>query len=131
MQKFYQRSYTVILTDLSNAIRKLLEKISFHKHFSQPLLQGTFPYDWKISKVTPIYKKGPKHDMNNYRPISVISTIAKVMEKIAHNQLYLYLRNENILSPSQHGFRQEHSTVTALLEITDRLYHNIDIGELN
>ena len=53
------------------------------------------------------------------------------MEKIAHNQLYLYLRNGNILSPSQHGFRQEHSTVTALLEITDRLYHNIDIGELN
>ena len=58
---------------------------------------------WKISKVTPIYKKGPKHDMNNYRPISVISTIAKVMEMIAHNQLYLYLQNENILSPSQHG----------------------------
>ena len=53
------------------------------------------------------------------------------MEKIAHNQLYLYLQNENILSPSQHGFRQGHSTVTALLEITDRLYHNIDIGELN
>ena len=99
--------------------------------FNQSLLQGTFSYDWKISKVTPIYKKGPKHDMNNYRPISVISTIAKVMEKIAHNQLYLYLQNENILSPSQHGFRKGHSTVTALLEITDRLYHNIDIGELN
>ena len=65
--------------------------------FNQSLSQGTFPYDWKISKVTPIYKKGPKHDMNNYRPISVISTIAKVMEKIAHNQLYLYLQNENIL----------------------------------
>ena len=99
--------------------------------FNQSLSQGTFPYDWKISKVTPIYKKGPKHDMNNYRPISVISTIAKVMDKIAHNQLYLYFQNENILSPSQHGFRQGHSTVTALLEITDRLYHNIDIGELN
>ena len=116
-------------------IRAKLVKISapfITKHlsiiFNQSLLQGTFPYDWKISKVTPIYKKGPKHDMNNYRPISVISTIAKVMEKIAHNQLYLYLQNENILSPFRHGFRQGHSTVTALLEITDRLYHNIDIG---
>ena len=104
--------------------------------FNQLLLQGTSPYDWKISKVTPIYKKGPKDDMNNYRPISVISTIAKVMEKIAHNQLYSYLQNENILSPSQHGWihgwiQQGHSTVTTLLEITDRLYHNIDIGELN
>jgi hypothetical protein len=61
----------------------------------------------------------------------VISTIAKVMEKVAHNQLYLYLQDENLLSTSQHGFRPGHSTVTALLEITDRLYHNIDIGELN
>ena len=49
--------------------------------------------------------------MNNYRPTSVISTIAKVMEKIAHNQLYLYLQNENILCPSQHGFRRGHSGV--------------------
>ena len=77
---------------------------------NQSLSQGTFPIRLEISKVTPIYKKGPKHDMNNYRPISVISTIAKVMEKIAHNQLYSYLQNENILSPSQHGFRQGHST---------------------
>ena len=53
------------------------------------------------------------------------------MEKIVYNQLYLYLQNENILSPSQHGFRQGHSTLTSLLEITDRLYHNINIGELN
>ena len=69
--------------------------------------------------------------MNNYRPISVISTIAKVLEKVAHNQLYLYLQDENLLSTSQHDFRPGHSNVTALLEITDRLYHNIDIGELN
>ena len=43
--------------------------------------------------------------------MSVTSIIAKVREKIAHNQFYLYLQNENILSPSQHGFRQGHSTV--------------------
>jgi hypothetical protein len=59
--------------------------------------------------------------MNNYRPISVISTIAKVMEKVAHNQLYLYLQDENLLSTSQHGFRPGHSNVTALLEITDHI----------
>ncbi|CAB4020519.1 Hypothetical predicted protein [Paramuricea clavata] len=96
--------------------------------FNKSLSEGTFPHDWKISKVTPIYKNGPKHDMNNYRPISVISTIAKVMEKVAHNQLYLYLQDENLLSTSQQGFRPSHSTVTALLEITDKLYHNIDMG---
>ena len=77
---------------------------------NQSLSQGTFPYDWKKSKVTPIYKKGPKHDMNNYRSISVISAITKVMEKIAHNQIYSYLQNENMLSPALHGFRQGYST---------------------
>ena len=65
--------------------------------------------------------------MNNYRPISMISTIAKVMEKVAHNLLYLYLQDGALLSTTQHGFRPGHSTVTVLLEITDRPYQNIDI----
>ena len=92
-----------------------------------------FPHDWKISRVTPVHKNGPFNDMNNYRPVSVISIIAKIMEKLIHNQLYLYLNEANVLTNSQHGFRPNHSTVTALLDITNsnRWYHNIDIGQLN
>ena len=84
-RRFWERISTNKATGPDKIPAKLV-KISatfISKHltiiFNQSLSQGTFLYNWKISKVTPIYKKGPKHDMNNYRPISVISTIAKVM----------------------------------------------------
>ena len=65
--------------------------------------------------------------MENYRPISVISITAKIMEKLIHNQLYDYLIASNLLTNSQHGFRPCHSTTTALLDITNRWY----VGQLN
>ena len=69
--------------------------------------------------------------MNNYRPISVISAIAKVFERIVYNQLSSYLSENNILSKYQSGFRSFHSTVTALLEATDNWAFNIDRGYVN
>ncbi len=69
--------------------------------------------------------------MSNYRPISVISIVARIMEKLIHNQIYEYLIKENPLANSQHGFRPNHSTLTALLDITNRWYQNMDIGQLN
>ena len=69
--------------------------------------------------------------MENYRPISVISIVSKIMEKLIYNQLYDKLINSNILSNSQHGFRPCHSTTTALLGITNRWYQSMDVGQLN
>ena len=69
--------------------------------------------------------------MNTYRPISVISAIAKVFERIVYNQLSSYLSENNILSKYQSGFRSFHSTVTALLEATDNWAFNIDRGYVN
>ena len=51
-----------------------------------------------------VYKDGPKDDMNNYRPISVISSFAKIKDKLVHNQLYFYLTENNLLGSSQHDF---------------------------
>jgi hypothetical protein len=99
--------------------------------FNKSIVSGTFPCEWKISKVTPVYKTGPREDMNNYRPISVISIIAKTMEKLVYNQLYEYFIKNDMLTNSQHGFRPNHSTVTAMLEIANKWFHNIDIGQLN
>ena len=90
--------------------------------FNQSISTGIFPSDSKIARVTPIFETGAKHDMENYRPISVISIVSKIMEKLIYNQLYDYLMNSNILSNSQHGFRPCHSTTTALLDITSRWY---------
>ncbi|CAB4043950.1 Hypothetical predicted protein, partial [Paramuricea clavata] len=94
--------------------------------FNQSIATGIFPSDWKVARVAPIHKTGAKHDMENYRPISVISIIAKIMEKLIHNQLYDYLIASNLLTNSQHGFRPCHSTTTALLDITNRWYQNMD-----
>ena len=69
--------------------------------------------------------------MSKYKPESVISTLASVMEKLIDNRNYEYLMNSNLLTNSQHGFRRNHSTVTALLHVTNRWYRNTDIGQLN
>ena len=63
--------------------------------------------------------------MNHYRPISVISAIAKVFERVVYNQLSSYLSENNILSQYQSGFRSFHSTVTALLEATYNWAFNV------
>ena len=101
------------------------------KIFNQSLLTGIFPSDWKEAKVFPVYKSGAKSNMNNYRPISIISIIAKTMEKLVHKQIYSYLQQNNILIEAQHGFRPLHSTASALLKITNKWYQNIDEGLLN
>ena len=69
-------------------------------------------------------------DLNNYRPISVISVIAKVFERIVCDQLYI-LSDEDIISTHQSGFRSSHSTLTVLLEASDNWTFNIDRGNVN
>ena len=99
--------------------------------FNRSMSTGIFPCSWKVARVSPIYKNGIKSNMDNYRPISVISVIAKTMEKLVHNQLYSYLQQSNILTSTQHGFRPFHSTVTALLKMTNQWYQNMDEGLMN
>ena len=68
----------------------------------------------------PLYKNsGKRNDPTNYRPISVIPVMAKIFERVVHDQLYLHLSENCILSRHQSGFRSLHSAVTALLQATD------------
>ena len=80
--------------------------------------------------VTLLFKQVEASDLNNYRPISVISVIAKIFERIVYDQLYV-LSNEEIISTHHLSFRSLHSTVTALLEATDDWAFNIDRGNIN
>ena len=115
-----------LVKDSAEVICPTLTKI-----FNRSLQQGIFPEDLKNAFVSPIYKNGDKSDCSNYRPISILSTIAKVLEKTVYNQLISYLNENNILSNSQFGFRKQHSTTTSLLNATNNWLLNIDKGLIN
>ena len=72
--------------------------------FNRSINTGILPTDWKSSKVIPLFKKGERRDLNNYRPISIIPVVAKVFERIIYNQVYGFLVDNNLLTSSQSGF---------------------------
>ena len=69
--------------------------------------------------------------MDNYRPVSLLPSISKVFEKVVFDQLYRYFQDNNLFYPSQYGFRREHSTELATLELTDRILQNVDARNLS
>ena len=95
------------------------------------IVTGIFISEWKVAKSSLIFKNGSKSDLQNYWPISVISTVAKIFEKIIYDQLYHYLNENGLLNSGQSGFRSLHSTLTALLETNGSWCVNIDRGLLN
>ena len=92
-------------------------------------VSGSFPDPLKIVKVIPIHKNGSTQDMNNYRPISLLSIFDKIMEKIMHNRLYHFLEVNNILYSKQFGSRKNNSTMNALINITEKIIESIDKGK--
>ena len=88
------------------------------------------PTEWKSARVIPLFKKGKKDDMDDYRPISILPMVSKVLERVVHIQLVKYLLDHKILSPYQCGFRKCHSTEFAALSFADTIRQNIDLGQL-
>ena len=87
--------------------------------FNISMKEGRLPKAWKEATVVPIYKKGPRSDPGNYRPVSLTSTCGKLMERIIRKYLLQHFDNNNLLSPEQHGFRQGRSCTTQLLSVTE------------
>ena len=79
--------------------------------------QGIFPKYWKTSYIQPIFKKGNKHDVTNYRPISQIGSVAKIFDSIVASKLSEFLLSHII--QEQHGFVKDRSTITNLLLYSD------------
>lgn len=92
--------------------------------------ENRFPNWLKIAKVVPIYKKDDCHYFQNYRPISILSSVSKIFEKIIHNQLFAYFTSSNIFNKYQYGFRSKHSTELATLHLVDQLILNMDNNKL-
>ena len=98
--------------------------------FNLSLSTGVFVENWKDAKVIPIYKEGNKRTLGNYRPISILPIISKVFEKEIFTQLYKHLNENCLISKFQSGFRPGHSTITALIQMCDNWYENMDNGKL-
>ena len=94
------------------------------------LQSGRVLDDWKAARVIPLFKKGKAEDMDNYRPISILPVLSKILERAVHRKLYHYLQQHNILSPYQCGFRKCHSAEFAALSFADTFRRNIDQGQL-
>ena len=96
---------------------------------NQSLRTGIFPDKLKIAKVIPIYKNSDENVFGNYRPISLLPAISKVFERVAFEQLFQYFQENKLIYVSQYGFRKDHSTESAVIELVDRLHNEIDKGE--
>ena len=92
---------------------------------------GIFPDDWKKEKVHPIFKSDERNIPSNYRPISILPAISKIIERVLHTQLLEYFQAGNLLTESQSDFRPNHSTSTALLSAVNLWLANMDAGKLN
>ena len=98
--------------------------------FNNSLKCGIFPDSLKMAKVTPIFKTGNKDSVCNYRPVSVLSTFSKLLERIFYNRLFNYVKKKNILNVSQYGFLEKRSTSLALIDLVHEISSSLDDNKL-
>ena len=95
-----------------------------------PISFGRFPDACKIAKLKPLFKKGSKTDPKNYRPISLLPLMSKVLERILHEETIEFLDKHNALYKFQSGFRKNYSTDFCLSYLTDKISKGFDSGLL-
>ena len=94
-----------------------LINISFHT--------WVFPESINVAKVVPTFESGSSQDINNYRPISLLSVFSKIIEKVVHQRLHLFLQENDIIYKSQYGFQKNESTIHSLIQIVEKIRNAI------
>ena len=95
-------------------------------YFSFVFEHGIFPQVFKTAKVIPIFKAGNKALASNYRPISLLPSLSKVLEKLIKYRLINFFQKNKVFYEHQYGFREKHSVVHALLDVTSLSYQAIE-----
>ena len=98
--------------------------------FNSSLLQGEFPKALKLGKIIATYKKGAKTDLKNYRPVTILPILSKVLERLMYVRLYDYLDSSGFLSEFQFGFRKGKSTQDAILNFLAQIFDDLDSGKI-
>ena len=109
-------------------IKKINEPLTYPvtKLINKSLQEAFVPEALKVAKVIPIYKTKDKQLLQNYRPISVLPSMSKILEKIVFKRLYGFLDNNSFFHDSQYGFRPKHSTIDAITEFTQNIYRSLE-----
>ena len=90
------------------------------------LITGIYPDQLKVAKVCPIYKSDSKDKFSNYRPISLLPSFSKIFEKVVFDRIFCYLNSKKILNDNQYGFRKNHSTYMAILDMQNKITAAMD-----
>ena len=117
----YDRINNLVLKELKDVICQPLTKL-----FNRSLVEGKFPDCMKLAEVVPLHKGGKTNLPNNYRSISLLITISKLLEKIMYKRVYNFLTKTNQLYSSQYGFRSQHSCDHAINELLCTIIKNLE-----
>ena len=99
--------------------------------FNLSISSGVFPDLWKTAKVSPLHKDGSLFDRSNYRPISVLAVVSKILERHVHQTFYYFLSQHDLLLDSQFGFRSSRSCELAIADLSHDILTNMDNKLLN
>ena len=98
--------------------------------FNLSIVKGHFLSKWKVARVTPLHRDGVYDCRDNYRPISVLSVLSKLLKKHVASHLMNYMVQNNLLYKLQSAFHDNHSTESALIHLTDQILFNLDQDEV-
>ena len=106
----------------SYAVKLAAEHIAepLHHLITLSIMQKRFPTSWKFTKLIPLHKKLSSLEPKNYRPVAILSPLSKILEKVISQQIYEYFTVNKIFHPNLHGYRQNRSTMTALIQMHDK-----------
>ena len=117
----YDSINNILLKQLNPVICRPLNKI-----FNKSLVEGIFPQEMKLAEIVPIYKSKDRLVCTNYRPVSLLPVVSKVLEKVVHKRLYNFLNANRLLYNSQYGFRTKHSTINAITEFVGKVVEGFE-----
>jgi retron-type reverse transcriptase len=115
-----------VLQQVEGGLTDMVKEIT-----NERIRKGKWPGAWKKAEIVPLWKKkGNKEDVKFYRPVAILPAISRVVERILINQLKKFIRKNEIIPPHQHGFKEKHSTVSAIIQLIDLISAERDRGNI-
>ena len=100
-----------------------------HQLIDYSFNEGIFPNSCKIARIAPIYKTGTKDETNNYRPISILTCLSKIIEKLIYARLIKFIKKHQVIHANQYGFQSKVSTMHAMLDVVNSSFNQINSNQ--